>query len=519
MTEPLSILIGALGGEGGGVLADWLTQTAAACGYPVQRTSIPGVAQRTGATSYYVEIFPVRRDQLGGKEVVLALSPVPGKVDVMVASELLEAARAVQNGMVSPMRTTLIASNHRIFTVIEKSGMGDGRLDDDALIETLKRFSQRAVLFDMEASAREAGTVISAVMLGAVAGSGALPLPRSAFEDAIRTSGAGAENSLKGFAAGFAAAEGGGSAKSTAPTAGLRARPIPRKWQTAIGDLRRRFPESLRALIEEGYLRQIDYQNRRYADIYAERVQRVLNAERVVARNGELPVTAACARFLALWMSYEDVICVADLKSRASRYRRVRTEIAAQPHDLVKVIEFMKPGLEEWCAVLPSGIARRLREWARRRDHHFNIELHIKTTSIHGALLLYLLASLRWWRPHTSRYAEEQRLIERLLAVVLDALRRSGELALELALCGRLIKGYGETHARGKANFLRILDTLYVTPAIHSDAERAAAIRGAREAALADPEGDKLEQSLAMHGIAPLIKTKPIVWHKHERTA
>ena len=124
MTQPIAILIAALGGEGGGVLAEWLVEAATRAGYPVQSTSIPGVAQRTGATTYYVEVYPVLRAQLEGtpradesaptggraefirpapradesaptvRQPVLGLYPVPGGVDLLVASELLEAGRA-----------------------------------------------------------------------------------------------------------------------------------------------------------------------------------------------------------------------------------------------------------------------------------------------------------------------------------------------------------------------------------------------------------------------------------------
>ena len=99
--RPITILIAALGGEGGGVMADWLIDAATRSGYPAQSTSIPGVAQRTGATTYYLEIFPVQRDKLNGKEPVLSLTPSPGNVDLMIASELIEAGRAMQNGYVS----------------------------------------------------------------------------------------------------------------------------------------------------------------------------------------------------------------------------------------------------------------------------------------------------------------------------------------------------------------------------------------------------------------------------------
>src|SRR5512143_3496886 len=187
--RPITILIAALGGEGGGVMADWLIDAATACGYPAQSTSIPGVAQRTGATTYYLEIFPATIAQLNGKQPVFSLTPSPGNVNIMVASELVEAGRAMQNGYVSPERTTLIASTHRIYATVEKMQMADGRYDADRVVAASRELAKKAVLFDMRKLAQESGTVINAVLFGAMAGSGVLPLSREACEDAIRKSG------------------------------------------------------------------------------------------------------------------------------------------------------------------------------------------------------------------------------------------------------------------------------------------------------------------------------------------
>lgn len=522
--QPISILIGALGGEGGGVLSRWLVEAARVGGYPAQSTSIPGVAQRTGATTYYVEVLPVPRAQLGTRDVVLALAPVPGQIDLFVASELLEAARAAAAGTLGPARTTLIVSTQRSYTVIEKSAMGDGRIDDATMRAAIDRCARDLILFDMDAAARAARTVLSAVMLGAVAASGRLPMARAAFEEAIRASGKNTEANLKGFDAGFeavvrAAAPVAAVATSAAPTR----REVHRASRQALEDLRGRFPPALLTLVEQGYLRQLDYQSVKYAGLYAARVERVLRGEQAAAApDGGFPVTEAFARFLALWMSYEDVMRVADLKSRAARRERIRDEARAAPGDLVKIVEFLKPGIEEWCAVLPSGLARRLRRFAAQRGDasRFNAGLHINTTSLHGFLLLRGLASLRRLRPYTARYQEEQRLIERWLAAIADALPRHSPLALELALCGRLIKGYGDTHARGKTNFLRILDELLTSPALASDTARTDAIREAREAALADPDGKKLDSALGGYGIAPRpVRPQPIVWQKRRTAA
>src|SRR5258705_7277000 len=145
----LTILIAALGGEGGGVMADWLIHAAAQCGFPAQSTSIPGVAQRTGATTYYLEIFPASIEELKGRQPVFSLTPSPGNVDVMVASELVEAGRAMQNGFVSPERPTLIAPTHRIYATVEKMQMGDGRFDTDRVVDAGRQLANRAVLFNL----------------------------------------------------------------------------------------------------------------------------------------------------------------------------------------------------------------------------------------------------------------------------------------------------------------------------------------------------------------------------------
>ena len=503
--RPITILIAALGGEGGGVLADWIIAAATTQDYPVQSTSIPGVAQRTGATTYYLEIYPAKVAALGERRPVMTLAPAPSFVDVMVASELLEAARALQNGFITPDRTTLIASTHRIYTTAEKMAMGDGRADGERIVKAVRELAKRAVLFDMQSLAERSGTVISAVLFGALAGSGALPLPRAACEAAIRGFGRGAEASLAGFAAGYAHASGEAAPVTPAEAERLRARPVER--------VRRSFPAETHAILEEGATRCAGYQDATYAALYLDRLEPIVKLEREEGQaSAGYRLTNETGRFLALWMCYEDVIRVADLKTRRSRFERVREEVGAKPHEPVHVVEFLKPGLDELAALLPRGVSRRLVQWATGRGlaHRMNVGLHVKTTSASGFLMLRLLAWLRPWRRMSARYVEEQALIERWLTAIRGAAREPA-LALEIALCGRLIKGYGDTHRRGKGNFLRIMDTLVEGSAVADAAGRAAAIRKARDAALADPEGRGLEGSLAQHGIAPLPpEAKPV---------
>src|SRR5216117_4023198 len=202
--RPITIAVVALGGEGGGVLADWIVDLAQHGGYLAQATSVPGVAQRTGATVYYAELFP--KAQAGGREPVLALMPVPGDVDVVLASELMEAARAVERGFVTPERTLLIASTHRVFAMTEKIALADGREDAAALLAACRDAARELVAFDMAALADATGSLLSAVLFGALAGSGTLPFARTAFEAAIRRGQVGVNSSLAAFGAGFEAA-------------------------------------------------------------------------------------------------------------------------------------------------------------------------------------------------------------------------------------------------------------------------------------------------------------------------
>jgi indolepyruvate ferredoxin oxidoreductase beta subunit len=477
----LTVLVAALGGEGGGMMADWIMHAATACDFPAQATSIPGVAQRTGATTYYLEIFPATREALGGREPVMSLTPSPGNVDVMVASELLEAGRAMQNGYVSPERTTLIASTHRIYATAEKMQMGDGRFSSERVLEATRQLAKRAVLFDMREAAQASGTVINAVLFGALAGSGALPLPREACEAAIRRSGRGADASLRGFAAGYEVASGARQAPAPAPRA---------------------LPPETREILELGAARLRDYQGEAYARLFLERVESLGEADPKLV--GET------ARQLALWMSFEDIIRVADLKTRASRFERVRREVGAREGEPVVVIDYLKPGVEEFASLLPPALGRRLLAWAERRGKldAYNVGMHVKTSGVFGYLLVRALARLKPWRPKSLRYAEEQALIERWLAAVRDATPRSTALALEIVACAGLLKGYGETNRRGRSNFLAILDALVENPAAADSAAQAAAIRKAREAALADPEQKALEQTLG----------RPVTWLRAEKT-
>lgn len=497
--RPLSIAIAALGGQGGGVLAEWLVATAELHGWIAQSTSVPGVAQRTGTTVYYVETCP--EPAPGAKPPVLALMPVPGDVDVVVAAELMEAGRTIVRGLVTPTRTTLIASEHRVYGITEKSAMGDGIADSKTVLAAAKAEARRLVCFDMEAVAADSDAVISSVLLGAVAGSGALPFPRALYEQAIRESGVAVKSNLAGFAAGFEKAVSGARAEGLVAT--------PPQPTTAAGReiearVRATMPAHLYGLVLEGVRRLMDYQDARHATDYLDRLDEVLGWERTHGGNARHhALTAAVARHLALWMSYEDTIRVADLKTRATRFQRFRGEIRADAEQIVHVAEFMHPRWQELCETLPAGLGTRLLASESLRKLAaplFARGRHVQTSRLPGFLLLSLVARLQRFRRGTLRWQLERERIAAWLQVVRDAAAVDYDLACELAQCQRLVKGYGDTHERGLRNFETIVGYAHTTRDRAGLADR---VRELRSAALADEDGRALQAALARLGIAP----------------
>jgi indolepyruvate ferredoxin oxidoreductase beta subunit len=582
--RPLTLLICALGGEGGGVLTQWLVDAARLAGHRAQATSIPGVAQRTGSTTYYLEFDPRRESERAGAPLVFNLSPVPGALDALVSSELLETARQASNGMLSAERTLVLSSSARTLTTLERMAPGDGRLDDAALRRLVAAFSREHHVLDMAGLARQHGTVVSAVMLGAIAGSGLLPFERRHFEDALKAgggSGAATQASLKGFAAAcdevasartrgaFVAQVLGGSeleyaAQASTPTGAIAATPAPgakgpmnvatiasgqndktgastdgargpgaAAQRLLAGDAR--FPDALHALLTLGCDRLISYQGAGYARRYLDRVAAVLEAEQVqaagrtpppsdAAAEGKVqvgsvdswPITRETARGLAVWMAFDDVIRVAELKSRGARLQRVRSEARAGVQDVLKVYDHFKPGVPEFAALLPAGLARRVQAWDARRQARglaaWALPLKIGTHTITGVLALRALGLLKPLRPLGSRWAAEQSLIEQWLEAVRNGTRQHPQLGLELARCCRLVKGYGGTHDRGREQLLHVIQ--HLAPADSAQAQAAAqAVAAAREAALADGSGKALAEALRHHGApAQPLREQPIRW-------
>ena len=512
-------------------MTEWIIDAARRSGFAAQSTSIPGVAQRTGATTYYIEVFPTPIALLNGKRPVFSLNPVPGALDALLSSELLETTRQIGNGMTSQARTRVISSSARALTTAERMHAGDGRLDSAQLVQIVKRHSQSHTIIDMPALARQAGTMVSAVMLGAVAGSGIFPFARADFEAAVAAGSAPSnpqtQASLRGLGLGFEALAPSAhqiphqmpdhmlsQMQADAPLAPAQATPATAPEPALPHALLAQFPQALHAILALGYARVLDYQDAAYGQLYTERMLRIVAAEQAGDSAGAQQHATAreTARWLALWMAFDDIVRVADLKSRASRWQRVKTEVKAKPDDLLLVFDHFKPGVPEFAALLPTALANRLIAWDRQRalsgKEAWALPLKIGSHSVLGMLSLRALASLRWLRLRGSRYALEQQLIQAWLAAIESGAQRHWQLGYEIAQCGRLIKGYGSTNERGKESLAHILGHL----AQGAEAVRAAAaIQDARQAALADDNGSALDASMRQHAApARPVKEQPI---------
>lgn len=503
LTTIIKLAVMAVGGQGGGVLTNWIETVARLEGYACQATSVAGVAQRTGATIYYMEMAPVGED---GAVPVFSLAPSAGDVDVLIAAEMMEAGRAIMRGFVTPDKTTLIASTHRALAVSEKMAPGDGIASSEEVRAAAEIAADQLIIFDMDAMAIANGSVISSSLFGALAGSGALPFARESFEEAIRKSGKGVEASLRAFAAACERAKGeSGTAVPHDPATPAAAAPAPaavtaqvngpeplmRAWQKLEAELSA-LPGPAREMAGLGLQKCVGFQDVAYGEEYLTRLKPFAALDDEAHGFG---LTTEAAKYIANAMAYDDVIRVADLKTRARRFSRIREEMRAGEAP-VRLTEFMHPRAEEiagllparwgaWCEASPKRMARIERWFSKGR--------RLRTHRMGAFSMLYILGGLRRYRRKTHRHAIEQAHLERWLSRCLKTAQTDYAFAVELLRCRRLIKGYSDTHSRGLTKFDRTMEGADLLEGRDDAAQWQARLR---EAALQDEKGDALDGAL-----------------------
>jgi indolepyruvate ferredoxin oxidoreductase, beta subunit len=479
----------AVGGQGGGVLTAWIEDLARQNGYAAQATSVAGVAQRTGATVYYVEMAPA-----GPQTPVFSLMPAAGDVDILIAAELMEAGRAIIRGFVTPDRTTLITSTHRALAVSEKTAPGDGIANGDEVMAAADIAARRTIAADFDALAIAQGSVISASLFGALAAAEVLPFPKKAFEAAIAKGGKGVEPSLKAFSAGFEAAlSGPAQAVQTKPKTSDTAKGPTKllgEWAALTARIDR-LPPPVAEMAQPGLRKVVDFQDLAYGRAYLDRLDGILAQDRA-----PFDLSREAAKHLANAMAYDDIIRVADEKTRAARMTRIAGEMGAEDK-LMHVTEFLHPRAEELASLLPAKMGARWAANPRRMaliDRLFNKGRRLRTDSLRGFVMLHVLGGLKGWRLKSLRHATEMAHLDRWLTTALTYLPQNYDLAVEVIRCRRLVKGYSDTHARGLSKFDK---TLAAITLIQHREDAADWARRLREAALKDEDGKVLDGAIA----------------------
>ncbi|MFK7964894.1 MAG: indolepyruvate oxidoreductase subunit beta family protein [Burkholderiaceae bacterium] len=516
--QRISIAIVAMGGQGGGVLADWFVSLAEANGWIVQNTSVPGVAQRTGATIYYIELF--KRAAGETAEPVLALMPGSGDVDLVIAAEWMEAGRAIMRGLVTPDRTTFIASTHRAYATVEKMVPGNGMADGESVEQAAAVAARQLVAFDMASIAEEAGTVISAPLFGAVAATDVLPFDLSAYEAAIKAGGKGIERSLKGLHAAYEQAK--AQQAASGETGGVPGAPNSATVQNSavsdddssaeaptlalpsgkLGERLAAMPMAAQAFALEGTRRCIDYLDQDYANQYLHQL------EALVHKMPDDELVTEVARWLALRMCYEDPIRVADLKARRERFDDIAKEVRAADRQIIHHTEYMHPRLEEIVDTLPMKWSQRLQNSKLAQsmvNKAFGKGMLLRTSTLRGFIMIWVLSRFSGWRRQSPRHAREMASIQSWL----ESIERLGKdnlpLGRAVARTARLIKGYSDTHERGTGLYERLGG---IANSLMGRDDGGAILDYLIGAALADADGKALEKAIGELNAANAVRNQ-----------
>tara|TARA_B110000305_G_scaffold117103_1_gene131531 strand:- start:102 stop:1145 length:1044 start_codon:yes stop_codon:yes gene_type:complete len=301
-------------------------------------------------------------------------------------------------------------------------------------------------------------------MFGALAGANVLPFAKQSFSDVIANSGKMVATNLSVFEESYTQAQqivaGDNPDRKTpqveiftpetaaATTAGFCLPSATSKKGTLLLErLKCDFPVSTHELIHQGLIRVLDYQDFAYATQYLDELSEVLALDTGAE---QYKLTTITARYLALWMSFEDIPRVAQLKVRATRMSEIRTEVKATEGQIIHVTEFFRPRAEEICAILPRalGSAMLSNRWSRRLIEFFAGGKKLRTDSLAVYLVLRIMGSFKHIRRYSLGYHHEMKLIRGWLNQIKEQVAANPQVALEIALCGRLVKGYGGTRER-----------------------------------------------------------------------
>ncbi|HXG31253.1 MAG TPA: indolepyruvate oxidoreductase subunit beta family protein [Thermodesulfobacteriota bacterium] len=478
-SELIKILIPAVGGQGGGVLSEWLFQAFLLEGFEVQGIGLPGLSQRGGSTVYYLEAIP--KTDPCQKPIIFSQYPVPGDVDIILAQEFLELGRVLEQGYGSD-KTTIISSTHRIYSTLEKMPVSGGIYSEENLRGLASDFSSSFIGFNALDLARENGLDelgINAILLGALAASRALPIGEASYLKAIEQVGVAVKSNIKAYRIGWDYVRSG---NHTIPKAAPqkrwedfkeeRAKGLDPKWGKAyhelMGRVERDYPPRLRKILGEAIFRLIDYQDARYAEKYLDELDVIYGIDKKA--KGDFRITESFAKNLALLMSYEDGIRVAELKIKPDRFKRIKEDMRLREDQVFHVIDYLKPDAEEIYGLLPNVLVApiirlmesRIFQRFLSKRRRITFEQKPVTTSFTGFLRLWALTRLKPLRRYSYRYHKEHSLIRRYKACVERFAGMDYGVGYIVARSGGMIKGYGNVRRRTMDILRRFLDNIII---------------------------------------------------------
>jgi indolepyruvate ferredoxin oxidoreductase beta subunit len=477
-TPIVRILIGTVGGQGGGVLSDWLVRGLRGSGWFAQSIGVLGLAQRAGTVTYYVEAAAT------ADRLPVSMYPFPGGVDIVVGQELLELARLLRGGFAA-QDCTVIGNRYRYYATLEKMPARGGIYPSEAVVQAAETLSADVHLVDVGAALKAAGLpelASNAMLLGMIVASRHLRLPPTAFRAAIAESGVDPNANVAAFDLGYAwMASGqreqpavvGQTIGGAALTAARAARLDPRErgvYEGLVAAGRTLLGDTWEPLLAEACYRLLDFQDAAYVREYFDRILKLRRVLEAIGDRGEASHDAIAqefARILALWMTYEDLPRVAQLKTKPERFREIRARYGVQPGQTFVVTDFLAPDGPQLVGMLPAAVMRLLtgrRGSLPRWLQAWRVPMRLRSTSLGGYLALRLVAAGRRWRRRSFRHQSEMAAIARWEAGINRAAAEMPDLVGHAVRAGDLVKGYGHVRDAALADLWLYLEE--ILPAI-----------------------------------------------------
>lgn len=461
--EPIKIALLAVGGDGGSVFTSWCVNLAKNCGYFASSTSIAGVAQRTGSTLYYLELLPQIEIKKRDKTPVLSQMPIPGDVDIVIATEIVEIGRALNRGLISE-KTTVVFSSHRSLAISEKSSSADEIIDAQKIIDEVEKHTKSKIIYsNFKKIAKKNGSVISSSLLGALCGSGALPFSKENFEKVIIDDKIGVENSIRTFREAYDDVKSGNKNKlldTGFDKATLSVMPKVSKNKEVQKFINRikKYDKNLHDIAYLGVIHTSNWHDHKWGTYYLDELEKVIAID---SKEKNFSLSFNYAKYLSTALSYDDLICVSAIKTSKKRLKEVRAQVEAKEEELVEVLDFLHPGLEEFCGFMPKGLGAKLSKSEKFKNFftkYLDRDRRMKSTNLVNFLVLYFVGSLKNWRFKSFRHFEEMENVDFWNKRIEKLLSTNYELAVLAVQSYRVKKGYGDTFHRSHSKFKMLLN-------------------------------------------------------------